>query len=1354
PSVQQAVVVARADGAGQKQIVAYVTEEQRNKATREQTDNQEPRTKNLGREQENKRTKEQRENPEPRTQNQEPGTDNSPSPAAAGEGAQGGEGLSLHLLRFLRERLPAAMVPASIVVLDALPRTPNGKIDRKALPLPEAILSEHDDHAIAPRTEVEQQLAEIMRAVLRREQISIFGNFFDLGGHSLLATQVVSRIRDAFGINLPLQTIFETPTIAGLAEQIERGRREAAGLESPLLPVPRDRDLPLSFAQQRLWFLDQLEPNNPFYNVPAAVRLAGALDVGALQQSLNALVRRHETLRTTFAVRAAEQGVQEPAQVIAPQLRIDLPVVDLQALAVDEREAEVERITIEESRQPFDLRRGPLIRARLLRLAPGEHVLLLTLHHIISDGWSTRVLIRDLTACYAAFEQGVAPQLPTLPIQYADYAVWQRSSLAGETLESQVSYWRRQLADLPLLDLPTDYPRPAIQDFRGTLQSVMLPRKLTAALRELSQREGTTLFMTLLAAFQVLLGRYSGQTDIVVGAPIANRTRPEIEPLIGFFANTLVLRTDLAAAPTFRDLLGRVRAVALDAYAHQDVPFEKLVELLQPPRDLSRNPFFDVLFNYMDAAQLTLEAPGLTLTPIQTELGSKFAMTLYVDEYAEAIGLRLLYQRSLFAPERIALLLDHFAQLLAQIVAAPAQPLEAYSLVTPASRALLPDPTIELPEPRYELATTLFKSWADRLPEQPALRQDDRSLTYGELANRVEALARQLLARGLQRGDVVAVSGPRSFGLIASMVASMLSGGVMLTIDRNLPAGRQRLMLDEAQARWLLYVGEERAEDRWLHELDSPAIVRVDAHTATAVDPVAAAAATLPDLTPADHAYIFFTSGTTGVPKGVLGWHKGLSHFITWQRETFAIGPGDRSAQLTGLSFNVLLRDVFTPLTSGATLCLPPLESSFGPDDVLPWLEREQITILHTVPSLAQSWLAQVPTGVSLRALRWVFSAGEPLTESLVRRWRAAFPEMRGAIVLLYGQTETTLAKCFFQVPAEIPHGVQPVGRTLPQTQALVLAPSGRLCGIGEPGELALRTPYRTLGYFNAPDEQRRRFVSNPFRADDRDIVYLTGDRARYRRDGSLEVLGRADDQIKIRGIRVEPAEIQSWIARHPAVRAAVVLVREDEIGEQRLVAYVVGENLEPRTQNQADQPLGSRFLVLGSAALRQFLREHLPEYMIPSAFVLLDALPITPNGKVDRRALPAPDLAASERAFVAPRTPTEQTVARIFGEILQREQVGLDDHFFELGGHSLLATQALSRLREAFGIELPLRRMFETPTVAELSAAIDQLKQASAPARTPRIASRSREQHRGVISGRDGVTLPEALKRHLQRED
>ncbi|HEY0605391.1 MAG TPA: amino acid adenylation domain-containing protein, partial [Herpetosiphonaceae bacterium] len=627
PSVQQAVVVARTDGAGQKQIAAYVVPKE----------NQEPRTKNQGVDADGSRT-------------------------PKGHPVLG----SAELRQHLGSRLPTAMVPATIVLLDALPRTPNGKVDRKALPSPEAMPSEHDEHVIAPRTEVEGQLAEIMRAVLRREQIGIFGNFFDLGGHSLLATQVISRIRDAFGINLPLQAIFETPTIAGLAEQIERGRREAAGLESPLLPVSRDRDLPLSFAQQRLWFLDQLEPNNPFYNVPAAVRLTGALDVAALQQSLDALVRRHETLRTTFGVRVADLGIQEPAQVIAPTLTIDLPVVDLQALAADERAAEVERITIEESRRPFDLLRGPLIRASLLRLASDEHVLLLTLHHIISDGWSTRVLIRDLTACYAAFGQGIEPQLPALPIQYADYAIWQRGWLAGEMLESQVSYWRRQLADLPLLDLPTDYPRPAIQDFRGTLQSVMLPRELTAALRELSQREGTTLFMTLLAAFNVLLGRYSGQTDIVVGAPIAGRTRAETEPLIGFFANTLVLRTDLAEAPTFRDLLGRVRGVALEAYAHQDVPFEKLVEVLQPPRDLSRNPFFDVLFNYMDAAQLTLEAPGLTLTPIQTELGSKFTMTLYVDEYADAIGLRLLYQRSLFAPERIALLLDHFGQLLAQ----------------------------------------------------------------------------------------------------------------------------------------------------------------------------------------------------------------------------------------------------------------------------------------------------------------------------------------------------------------------------------------------------------------------------------------------------------------------------------------------------------------------------------------------------------------------------------------------------------------------------------------------------------------------------------------------------------------
>jgi len=1060
--------------------------------------------------------------------------------------------------------------------------------------------------------------------------------------------------------------------------------------------------VPLSFAQQRLWFLDQLEPGNPVYNILRAFRLTGPLDVATLEKCLNEIVRRHEALRTTFTTVDGQ-----PVQVITPTLTLrqaqgrllPLAMIDLSDLPETERGAQVQQFAIKEGRRGFDLAQGPLLRTTLLRLGEQEHVFLLVMHHIVSDGWSISVFFRELATLYDAFSMGKPSPLSELPIQYTDFAVWEREWLQGEALETQLAYWRQQLdGSPPILELPTDYPRCAVQTYRGAFQSLRLSKSLIEALKTLSQQEGTTLFMTLLAAFKILLQRYSGQDDIVVGTPIASRNQAEIEGTIGCFLNTLVLRTNLSGSLTFRELLARVRAVTLGAYKYQSFPFEKLVQELQSDRDLSHHPLFQVFVNMFNFENTPFTLPGLTAEAFfPFEPASRFDLTLYLKEQDEGIDLELVYSADLFSPERMTYLLQQFRYLLEQIVAAPERPIHAYSLVTAENRSLLPDLSIELTEPQQESVTSMVAAWAKRMPTHLAIRQGQQSWTYGELTECADTLARVLRAKGLEQGDVVAVYGRQSFGLIVGMLGVLSSGGVLLPIDRHLPDQRKQLMLQEATAKNLVYVGSNRLAEEWLKQSPELEILFVEADTGrpvnveTGLDPEAIL---LPELSPDDPAYIFFTSGTTGVPKGVLGCHKSLSHFLNWQRKTFAIGPQDRSAQLTSLSFDVVLRDIFLPLTSGATLCLPEDIDNLGPDDIVPWLEWEQISTMHAVPTLAQAWLANVSAEVSLPAMLWVFFAGEPLTDTLVRQWRAILP--RGKIVNLYGPTETTMAKCFYQVPADVLPGIQPIGWPLPQTQALVLAENNRLCGIGEAGEIVIRTPFRTLGYINATEENRKRFVKNPFRDDERDLLYCTGDRGRYRPDGMLEILGRLDDQVKIRGVRVEPDEVATTLARHPAVQACTVIARQDEGDQTYLAAYVV-----PAGQDEVTIP-----------KLRSYLSSQLPAAMVPAAFVFLDQLPLTPNGKVDRRALPVPDRASPEMetTFVAPRTPVEETVAGIWAELLGVEQIGIHHNLFELGGHSLLATQIMSRLRWVFGVELPLRSIFETPTVAGLVELIETI--------------------------------------------
>jgi amino acid adenylation domain-containing protein len=1046
--------------------------------------------------------------------------------------------------------------------------------------------------------------------------------------------------------------------------------------------------VPLSFAQQRLWFLQRLEPESPAYNMTRAWRLTGMLDTEALRRSFETIVMRHETLRTTLA-----EGADTPVQEIRPGTAFPLPLTDLTALPIAEREPEARRLAEHAAGLPFDLARDPVLRARVIRLAGHEHVLLLTQHHVAADAWSMGVLYRELSTLYHGYATGAPASLPDLPIQYADFSIWQRRRMESELWQRQLAYWVRQLQGAPpLLELPSDRPRPAVSSYRGAEAIVTLPRDLHEALQALSRREGVTLFMTLLAGFKLLLARWSGQSDIVVGAPIAGRTHVELEGLIGFFVNSLVLRTDVGGDPTFRELLGRVRETALEAYNNQELPFERLVETLQPERRLNYNPLFQVLFQVENTGRGELKLPGLEVADFgHFHYSAKFDFALRMQESRGELSGICKYSVDLFSQETITHLLEQYRSLLEQIVASPDRRIGGYSLLTPRARPLLPDPEAAMAEPRYPVVTEAIAAAARRAPTHAAIRQAGRSWTYHELDEAVTTLAGSLRARGVEPGSVVAVSGPVSFGLVSALLAVLSARAVVLPVAPELPEKRKETMLREAGARDVVQVAATAADDDWVGDLDVRVIlIGEDAREWDRPAGAAPTAGNSAPPQPEDPAYIFFTSGTTGTPKGVLGEHRGIGHFLQWQQTAFGIGPHDRCAQLTSVSFDVMLRDVFLALWSGATLCLPPADLT--PDQVLAWLESEEISVVHVVPSLARAWLEPAPPGLTLPALRWVFLAGEPLTDDLVRRWRALATDRCG-LVNLYGPTETTMVKCWYLVPPDPVPGVQPVGGALPESQALVLSAENRLCGINEQGEIVLRTRFMTRGYINAPEAQQQRFVLNPFSSDPRDRLYRTGDLGRYRADGSLMVLGRLDRQVKIRGVRVEPEEVSAVLSRHPQVRTCAVVGQALGTEPVALVAYVVagGETAD-------------------STALRAYLSERLPSPLVPSAFVFLEHLPLTSNGKLDLRRLPVPELGngSEERGQTAdPGSAVEDWMARTWAEVLGIARVGVNDDFFALGGHSLLATRIVARVRAQYGVALPLRAVFEAPTVARLAAVI-----------------------------------------------
>ncbi|MEM1253383.1 MAG: amino acid adenylation domain-containing protein [Cyanobacteria bacterium P01_H01_bin.21] len=1188
------------------------------------------------------------------------------------------------LRTFLTDRLPSYMVPSNIVALETMPLSPNGKIDRRALPVPEVFQRYTDVGFVAPRDRIEHTVSEIWRTVLNLETVGIYDNFFDLGGHSLLATQVIAQLRQTVGVELPLRTLFEAPTIAQLAEQIEVSCQQKIQATPAITPTSRKEDLPLSYTQESLWFLNQLEGIGPTYTMPMPLRLQGQLNVLALEKSLNALSQRHTVLTTAFPTHQTQ-----PVQVISSRSNLSLPVVDVPALS----NQTLEDLIFEEAKKVFDLASGPLMRSRLLRCGSEDHVLVITLHHIVADGWSIDIFARELGEFYSAFIEDRTPDLPELPIQYADFACWQRQYLQGAVLDTMLAHWQRTLAGAPpVLALPTDYPRSPVQTFNGSSARFQVDTELSQQLQQLAQQTNVTLFMLLLAVFQILLRRYSAQDDIVVGAPVANRNRAETAGLIGYFVNILVLRTDLSGNPTFQEVLKRVYDVAMDAYTYQDLPFEKLVEVLQPERSLSHTPLFQVMFVLQNAPTPELQLPELTIQALETDIiTSKFDLTLALREGDQGLEGFVEYNTDLFKPETIDRLMGHYQQLLKAVVADPNQSIAALTLLTPDEQAQ---------QQRWQQTQTiypqacihqLFETQVEQTPEATAIVFAEQQLSYRQLNENANQLGHFLQTHGVGPEVRVGICLEKSLDLLVAVLGVLKAGGAYVPLDPNYPSERLSFMLADAQPKLVL------THSTLIESLpSSEATILLDTQWESI------AQSPLTNLTqtaqPNNLSYIVYTSGSTGRAKGVMIEHRSLVNaYFAWQ-EAYELNSLSSHLQMASFSFDVFTGDWVRALCSGAQLVLCPKEYLLEPNQLYTLMQTaDTAEFSPAVVRLLIQYLHQ--TQQNLDFMRLLVIGSDTLYAEDYRQLQAVC-DSQTRVINSYGLSEATIDSTYFESPPlNLPNeGTVPIGRPFANTQLHILSTDLQPVPIGIPGELYIGGMGLARGYWNRPELTQERFVQKKREKteegkDDSFVLYKTGDLARYRDDGCVELLGRSDAQVKLRGFRIEIGEIEAVLTEHPAVQAGVVVLRDELAGGEQLVAYVVADN-------HKDQELGFQ--------LRSFIKDHLPGYMVPAYFMVLDQLPLSPNGKVDRRALPIP--VQVSKTFVAPSTPTEIRLAEIWAEILQLPQVGVDDSFFDLGGHSLLATALIFRIRQAFAVEFPLSYLFDTPTVAALAQHIESL--------------------------------------------
>ncbi len=1137
-------------------------------------------------------------------------------------------------------------------------------------------------------------MAAIWARVLRVPSVAPDDDFFDLGGHSLLAVRLAAEMGELAGGRFPVVTIFRAPTldatVAALREMISHAAPEAAlAEEAPAEAIPhRQGDgaaRPLSFAQQRLWFLDQLEPGTASYNVPVALRLVGPLRVDALRGAIDTVVARHEALRTSFVV--SDGG---PAQVVNEPAALDLPVTDLARLAGPDRESALARLLAEEAHRPFDLARDLLVRPSLYSLGPEEHVLLLMMHHIGADAWSLGVLYRELGTAYAALAGGAAPALPPLTTQYADFAAWQRDWLRGTRLEQHVTYWKEALAGAPaMLDLPTDHPRREERTWRGARVSARVSPEVAERLQGLGRRQGATLFMVLAAAFQAVLCRHSGQDDIVVGVPIAGRDRLDTQGLIGLFLNAFCLRTDLSGNPTFLDLVDRVRAAAVSAYAHQSLPFEKLVEELAPDRTLGRSPLFQVLFNLMEVEDNVLVLPGLAVSPVPIEFETlKYDLALSVSRRDGGLSAGLRYSSDLFTAATAERMLGHWMTLLEAVAAAPERRLLDLPLLGPAeSRARAAQVARARPRlersgfPRAALERSVgarFEEQARRHASRIAVRGRRHAWTYGELDRRANRLAHALVARGAAGGRVALLLG-HDAPMMAGILGVLKAGCAYVPLDPFYPRERLVAVVADAQASTLVtesrhapLAGELAPGGVEILDVDDPGPAARDDDPGVVVSPDALA-------------YLLYTSGSTGRPKGVMQTHRNLLHHIRVYTDNLGLTPDDRLTLFASYAFDAALMDIFGALLNGARLC-PWSVREDGLVGAPAWLRDEEITVFHSTPTLYRHFVASLGDGDGFPSVRSVVMGGEEVLRTDVAAFARHFAP--GAVFVNgLGPTESTLAlQCFLDRDSELPAGRVPVGDPVEDTEVVLLDEEGRAAASGE---ITIASPHVALGYWRQPEQTAQAFRPDP--TDPARRVYHTGDLGRLRADGTLEFLGRKDFQVKIRGFRIEPGEIEAQLRSERTLREAVVVPRAERPGEQRLVAYVV--------------PMPGA--VVTAADLRGALQERLPDYMVPATFVTLDALPLTPTGKIDRLALPAPPPVdgARDQGDGVPQDGLERDLAEIWAKVLGVSSVGRHDNFFELGGHSLLALRLFADIERLTGRSLPLATVFRAPTIAELAA-------------------------------------------------
>jgi amino acid adenylation domain-containing protein len=1068
--------------------------------------------------------------------------------------------------------------------------------------------------------------------------------------------------------------------------------------ESKSTDVKRQQTIPqrthtesdsLSFAQQRLWFLAQLDPNAPAYHITKTLKLQGDLNVVVLQQSLDAIVAQHEALRTNFI---APDG--NPVQVMSQPRSVELKVIDLKSYPESDR-TKVQQLLQDQAQHPFDLTSDLMLRASLLVLSPQEHILLLVMHHIAGDSWSMSILFEQLTTFYEAFLKGLPSPVAESPIQYADFAVWQRQWLSGEVLENQLNYWKQQLEGANrVLELPADRPRPAIQTYQGAKQSFVLPQSLSTALYILSQQEGVTLYMTLLAAFQTQLYRYTGQQDIVIGSPIAGRNLPELEELIGFFVNTLVLRTDLSANPSFRELLQRVRTVVMSAYAYQDLPIDKLIDELQPERSLSYHPLFQVMFVLQNTPRQTLELPGLTLTPYDWDhVTSRLDLTLSITETEQGLQGVWEYNTDLFDASTISRMSGHFQTLLESIVTNPEQQISELPLLTAAERhqLLVEWNNTQANYPQDKCIHELFEQLVERTPDKVALMFEEQQLTYQQLNTRANQLAHYLRTLGVGPEVLVGIFVERSLEMVVGLLAILKAGGAYVPLDPSYPKDRLAFMLQNSQPlvlltqEFLITELPEHTAQIVCFDRDLPSIAQ---HITENLNQTA---------TTANLAYVIYTSGSTGKPKGVQVTHANLCHYAQAMGQALGITAEDIYLHTASIAFSSSVRQLMVPIAAGATVKIATSEQRIDPKACFLAIKQHDVTVIDIVPSY---WRNCIHTLASLEPenrqallnnkLRLIVSASEPLLSDIPMEWTFGF--QHGAqLINMFGQTETCGIVATYPIPPQQDERVKivPLGRAIANTQIYLLDSHMQPVPIGVPGELHIGGLALARGYLNRPELTEEKFIPNPFRQEPGERLYKTGDLARFLPDGSIEFIGRSDYQVKIRGFRIELGEIEAVLSQHPTVRQTVVIAREDDRGEKRLVAYVV--------PNGGSEPIVSD--------LRRFLKEKLPEYMVPFAFVLLDALPLTPSGKVNRSVLPAPDLASNpEATFVAPRNELEQQLAQIWEEVLHLQPIGVKDNFFDLGGHSLLAVHLFAQIEQKFGKKLPLATLFQSGTVEALA--------------------------------------------------